>query len=571
MKIYSTDWQKVRAWLFPLLAAFFIMLITGYGAWFTLQYEMELKKRASQSELSIISNRLENLVNQQIDGAQGLAVYNLDNPDASFEELTHFSEKLFSNQNGILKTIVLTKDTTVTFIYPLQGNESVVGVDLATISNQKDEVLLAKKSLRPVLTQPLLLIQGGMGIIFRVPQTSYKDGISQSYVGLMNVVVNFDRLLGNSGVLGATKKFNLRISQVVESSHQQNEIFYTTDKPLKDPIYSTVNLKENYWLLEMVPLGGWDEDAYIFNIVVGAGIFLSALVFFYFRSLLMSKVQLNQLVTVKTQELREVNSSLVESLESLKTAQEQLIRAEKLAGLGELVAGVAHEINTPLGVGITLTSFIREKQNSLNLSFIDNSMTRRDVLDYFKDTTEALEVMETSLNKAAEIVQSFKNVAVEQSSLEIRTFNICKYLNDVLLSLTPKFKNSDYTISLNCPESLEITSYPGALSQILTQLINNSLVHGFHNRDSGSIKIEIQLVQEKVRLVYADDGIGIPAEAQPQVYNPFFTMDKQHGSTGLGLHIVHNLTTQILKGQIQLISELGGGTCFIISFPDRGQ
>lgn len=568
MNINNTDWQKVRAWLYPLIAALLIMAITGYISWFTLQYETELKKRSSQSELSVICNRLETLMNQQIDRAQGLAVYNLDNPNASFEALTHFSEKLFTNQNGILKTVVLTKDTTVTFIYPLQGNESVMGVDLTTVSNQKDEVLLAKRSLRPVLTQPITLIQGGMGIIFRVPQTSYKDGISQSYVGLMNVVINFDRLLGRSGVLEATKQYHMRINQISEPDHRENEIFYTTDKPLLNPIRSEVNLKENFWMIELVPINGWNEDAYIYILVLGAGIFLSVLVFFYFRSLLRSKVQLNQMVTIRTQELREANTSLEDSLESLKTAQEQLIRAEKLAGLGELVAGVAHEINTPLGVGITLTSFIKEKENNLKLSFAENKVSRRELTDYFAETTEALDVMTTSLNKAAEIVRSFKNVAVEQSSLEMRKFNVSKYINDLLLSLTPKFKHSQFKIVLNCPESLEITSYPGAISQILTQLINNSLIHGFQGRASGSIHIEVQLVKDQVRMVYSDDGVGIPVEAQSKVFNPFFTTDKQNGSTGLGLHIVHNLATQVLKGQIQLLSETGSGTCFIINFSE---
>lgn len=568
MNINNTDWQKVRAWLYPLIAALLIMAITGYISWFTLQYETELKKRSSQSELSVICNRLETLMNQQIDRAQGLAVYNLDNPNASFEALTHFSEKLFTNQNGILKTVVLTKDTTVTFIYPLQGNESVMGVDLTTVSNQKDEVLLAKRSLRPVLTQPITLIQGGMGIIFRVPQTSYKDGISQSYVGLMNVVINFDRLLGRSGVLEATKQYHMRINQISEPDHRENEIFYTTDKPLLNPIRSEVNLKENFWMIELVPINGWNEDAYIYILVLGVGIFLSVLVFFYFRSLLRSKVQLNQMVTIRTQELREANMSLEDSLESLKTAQEQLIRAEKLAGLGELVAGVAHEINTPLGVGITLTSFIKEKENNLKLSFAENKVSRRELTDYFAETTEALDVMTTSLNKAAEIVRSFKNVAVEQSSLEMRKFNVSKYINDLLLSLTPKFKHSQFKIVLNCPESLEITSYPGAISQILTQLINNSLIHGFQGRASGSIHIEVQLVKDQVRMVYSDDGVGIPVEAQSKVFNPFFTTDKQNGSTGLGLHIVHNLATQVLKGQIQLLSETGSGTCFIINFSE---
>lgn len=564
-------YKMIRNWLIPIGTGLIALSISFYIAWFTLQYEIELKKQTVQDELFVIANRLENLANRQIDMAKGLAAYQQERPDASFEELTQFSEKLFADQTEILKTVVLTQDTKVTFIYPLAGNESVLGIDLSTVSNQREAVLQAKQSMRPVLTPPIRLIQGGMGIIFRVPQTTYKDGISQDFIGLMNVVINYDRLLGSSGVLKATQKHHLRVLQQNSATQDQNEIFYSTNQVLDDPVRVMANLKENYWYLEMVPINGWKEDAYLYYLVIAAGGVLSFLLTFYLRSLLRTKEELNALVYVRTQELSDSNETLQESLSNLQKAQEQLIQAEKLAGLGELVAGVAHEINTPLGVGITLTSYITEKHGTLAQNFAANAITKRELTEYFKETSEALSVLDTSLSKAADIVRSFKNVAVEQSSLEQRRFLLSPYIKDVLKSLGHKIKHTNYEIMFNCPENLEIESYPGAISQILTQLINNSLCHGFKDRQTGTIKIEIQLVGERIRLVYSDDGIGIPKEAHAKVFNPFYTMNRQSGSTGLGLHIVHNLTTQILKGEIQLLSEVNAGTQFIMTFPTNSK
>lgn len=567
MKNRLSKYKVTRAWLIPIGAGLLTMIMACYIAWFTLQYEIELKKRVAQNELSVIINQMENLTNRQIDMAKGLAAFQQERPDASFEELTHFSEKLLADQTEILKTVVLTKDTTVTFIYPLEGNESVLGVDLTTVSNQKQAVIQAKQTMRPVMTQPIRLIQGGMGIIFRIPQMAYKEGISEDFIGLMNVVINYDRLLGSAGVLKATQQYDLRILQQNNLTKEQTEIFYTTDKLLNDPIEMMANLKENYWYLEMAPINGWSEEAYLYYLVLGAGSFLALIICFYLRSLIRTKEELNSIVLERTQALSQSNETLQESLLNLKKAQDQLIQAEKLAGLGELVAGVAHEINTPLGVGITLTSFINEKHSTLSQNFSTNTITKRELSDYFRETSEALCVLDSSLNKAAEIVRSFKNVAVEQSTLERRTFKLKQYVNDLLLSLSPKWKHTNYKINLSCPDSLEIVSYPGAISQILTQLINNSLSHGFKDRDEGVIHIEFQLVGSSIRLVYSDDGQGIPQDAQSKVFNPFYTINRQLGSAGLGLHIVHNLTTQILKGDIQLISIRNNGTQFIITFP----
>lgn len=559
--------KKYKELLIPVFSTTVLMGSFCYAAWFTRQYEIEMEKGAAFSELSVISSQVENLINRQIDKAQGLSVYYQETPNVTFDELTAFSEKLFASQSEILKTVVLTKDTTVTFIYPLKGNESVLGVDLTTVENQKDGVLQAKKSLRPVSTLPIELIQGGRGIIFRLPQTSYKEGISQNYVGLLNVVINYDRMLGNSGVLNATREYDINVYQISDDAQTFSKIFYTTEKPLGDPVSDYINVKNSKWLIEMVPINGWRSEKHFYVLVFLSGVLISTIVFFYLRSLLRSKTQLNLMVSERTQALSLSNESLKESLEDLKLAQDQLIRSEKLAGLGELVAGVAHEINTPLGVGITLTSFIIDKQNGLKLRYNQNVMTRKELVDYLRETSEALEVMDASLQRAAEIVRSFKNVAVDQSTLEIRTFMLSPFIHDILLSMTPKFKHTQHQIEINCPPTLEVTTYPGALSQILTQLINNSLTHGFEEIPSGIITITFEHIENSIVFKYDDNGIGIPLALQERIFNPFYTTKKSDGSTGLGLHIVHNLATQVLKGQIVLISDLGMGTHFEINFP----
>lgn len=270
-------------------------------------------------------------------------------------------------------------------------------------------------------------------------------------------------------------------------------------------------------------------------------------------------------------ELTLVNGRLEESLAQLKETQEQLIISEKLASLGELVAGVAHEINTPLGVGVTLNTYIEQQLHDAKNRFETGTLTREDLEETLVSSLESAAVAVRNLNRAADIVTNFKQVAVDQSALDLRKINLHEYINMIVMSLAPKLKDTLHQIHVDCDESLELVLYPGVLAQILTNLITNSLIHGFKDTDAGTIHIRAAYRKPFIDLVYSDNGVGIPPECLDKVFNPFFTTKRHTGCSGLGLHIVHNLVTQNLKGTLRLRSAPGEGVEFRISFPETAE
>ena len=251
----------------------------------------------------------------------------------------------------------------------------------------------------------------------------------------------------------------------------------------------------------------------------------------------------------------------------LELQYEYIIETEKAASLGNLVAGVAHEINTPLGVGISTTSHI-ELLNQRNLELIEQGqMTKDDLIEYFKSIGEATYLLSNNLNRAAGLVKSFKKIAVNQSS-EIRAvFNLKETIEDVILSLRGEYKRQQHQIELNCDECIELNSFPGAFSQIITNLIMNSIEHGFKARLKGNIRIDCQMQQDELTIIYEDNGRGIDAENMKKIFDPFFTTNRQNGNSGLGMNVIYNIVTQTLSGKIKLESEVDQYTRFVIEIP----
>ncbi len=254
--------------------------------------------------------------------------------------------------------------------------------------------------------------------------------------------------------------------------------------------------------------------------------------------------------------------------QALRQAQQDLIQAEKMASLGSLVAGVAHEINTPLGNTLTASSHLHDKVNDLATMLEENRLRRSDLVSFVGLLTETTRLMVTNCERAAELVQSFKQVAVDQTSGERRRFDLKGYIEEVLLSLRPQLRKTGHRIAVECPENLEVDGYPGAISQLLTNFLLNSLMHAYDPGQTGNIVIRVKVLGGGlVELAYADDGKGIPQDLLGRVYDPFFTTRRGNGGSGLGLHIVYNLVTGTLRGQITVESEPGHGTCFTVRFP----
>lgn len=277
--------------------------------------------------------------------------------------------------------------------------------------------------------------------------------------------------------------------------------------------------------------------------------------------------ELEQRVLERTQQFKSANEALQSSLTQLKLAQAQLIQSEKMAALGGLVAGVAHEINTPLGVGMIAASLLEEKTREYETMYASGDMKRSNFEKYLKTASEASALIYGNLNRAAELVRSFKQVAVDQSSEERRFFNLKEYIDKLLFSLQPEFKRTRHRIIVTCPADLEIFSYPGAFSQIITNLVMNSLVHGFEVLENGQIDVDIRREMNTLILCYRDNGKGMDPETLSRMFDPFFTTKRSHGGTGLGMHILYNLVTQTLGGRLEYTSTLGEGVVFLIYVP----
>jgi len=267
------------------------------------------------------------------------------------------------------------------------------------------------------------------------------------------------------------------------------------------------------------------------------------------------------------QEQIETNEELTKTLNSLRKTEKQLIESEKMSALGTLVAGVAHEINTPVGVSVSAASYLELETNKLLESVGKGSLTKRELDAFLNASSETCSILMSNLNKTAELVNSFKNIAVDQTSEECRSFDIKDYLHQVIISLHPKLKKKKIDIQIKCPDNLIITSYPGAFSQILTNLVINALVHAFADRDEGEIIIRVNTEANSLVLSFEDNGCGIPAEYMNKIFDPFFTTKRGSGGTGLGLHIVYNLVTHRLNGQIKCTSMENVGTMFQLIIP----
>ncbi|CBS89963.1 Putative sensor histidine kinase (plasmid) [Azospirillum lipoferum 4B] len=267
---------------------------------------------------------------------------------------------------------------------------------------------------------------------------------------------------------------------------------------------------------------------------------------------------------------REAKERADRALEELRRTQADLIQAEKMASLGALVAGVAHEINTPLGNALMGATHLQDRLEAIGRLVQEGKLRRSDFADFQETAEELSRLMVLNLRQAGELVQSFKQVAADQTSDEGRHFALKPYLEDLATSLSPSWRRAGHSLRVDCPEDIEIDGYPGALAQVLTNLVMNSIIHGYQDGKPGHLLIAVSTPSpDLVELVYTDDGMGIPAADLGRVFDPFFTTRRGTGSTGLGLHIVYNLVANTLGGRVAVESRLGQGVRFTIRFPRR--
>jgi signal transduction histidine kinase len=282
-----------------------------------------------------------------------------------------------------------------------------------------------------------------------------------------------------------------------------------------------------------------------------------------------ARMQADRAIRKAKERLEQQNAALEQALHQLQEAQSELVRKEKLASLGQMVAGVAHEINTPLGICVTATSHLVQELKLTREELAAGAMTQDSLEAFFDIVDQSLRIMTTNTQRAAALVRSFKQVAVDQSSDDIRTFNLGSYLNEVLLSLQPKLKGRPLEVAIDCPKDLMLESFPGAVSQIVTNMVVNSLMHGFERDQPGHIAIHAALDGDHVVFDYGDDGVGMDAETLARLFDPFFTTKRGSGGSGLGAHILYNLATNVLQGSLRVESSPGQGLRYHLRFPRK--
>lgn len=267
------------------------------------------------------------------------------------------------------------------------------------------------------------------------------------------------------------------------------------------------------------------------------------------------------------QALNKSNTELEQMLVNLKQAQEKLIESEKMASLGSLVAGVAHEINTPVGVGLMGITQFREDIEELTKRYSKGELTPTDFEEFLRDANELSDLVKSNLERTAQLVKGFKQIAVDQTSEEDRKVNLRRYITEIIASLSSVLKKARVQITMDCPDNISVVLNPGLIYQVLSNLIMNSVNHGFKDKTAGQINIVIEdHGTTTFTLNYKDDGKGISAENLPKIFTPFFTTNRANGGTGLGLNVTYNIITSALGGSIKCHSKEGQGVEFVITF-----
>ena len=255
-------------------------------------------------------------------------------------------------------------------------------------------------------------------------------------------------------------------------------------------------------------------------------------------------------ITQSQKDLEDKNESLEVALLKVQNMQSQLVESEKMASLGQLVSGVAHEINTPVGICITSASYLKDKADTFFKKFFDNTLTKSDFEAFMKDVNSGSELVASNLSRASALIKNFKQVAVDQAVDEVRDFYLQQYIEEVLTSLHHKIKNTKFEVLIECEKDFQVKTYAGSISTIITHLFNNSLIHGFEGMDIGTISINIQDCDDTAKITFTDTGCGMCNDGIDNITNPFYTTKRGEDCSGLGMYIVYNQATQKLQGTL---------------------
>jgi C4-dicarboxylate-specific signal transduction histidine kinase len=279
--------------------------------------------------------------------------------------------------------------------------------------------------------------------------------------------------------------------------------------------------------------------------------------------------KLEEMVNTRTHELLETNDILRQTLNQLRGSQVHLVESQKMEALTQLVSGIAHEINTPLGSGITAMSFLGDRSKKFRQKVNSGPILDRDWGDFLDDFSEVEELVIRSFQRIKELVVRFKEVAVNQSEGQLATFQLDQFMEDLEISLKMELDEQKHDLQLNFPKDILLTTYAQALNHVLRQMVLNSLHHGYLKGERGSLSIEMSIEKESLVILYSDDGMGLSDEATKKIFEPFYTTKRLIGGAGLGMHIVYNLVTHRLGGNICYLPNKKKGVSFKVTLPTK--
>jgi signal transduction histidine kinase len=491
----------------------------------------------------------------------------------------------------------------IEYTEPLKGNENAFGLDLSALPPHLRALELGRDSGEIIATERITLVQdatGEPGFVARTPV--YRNGAAlatleqrrAALVGFAAIVFRVNTLMREVIEAPLLEHLHVRIHDagyVKDGGNAapsgDNLMFDSqgrqgTQRPLAvvPELASQASLAvgQRRWQLEFEGRPGTRYSRAMLPVllIAAAGVIISALI----AALLTASQRMGdarlglqgslaELEKEKTK-VEQARSDLAAVLATLKQAQTNLITSEKMASLGALVAGIAHELNTPIGNTLLTATALGDMVQDFQRRLAGEGIKRSALESHLADARSACDIMAGSLGRAAELIHSFKQVAVDQTSGQRRKFMLDEVVHDTITTYAAQLRRSACEVTVAVPAGLEFDSYPGSLSQVLSNLIGNALLHGFDGRDSGHIAISAALQKGgMVKLEFSDDGVGMAPRTLHQIFDPFFTTKMGQGGSGLGMNIVYNIVTGVLRGTIQVESTQGQGTCVTLLLPER--
>ncbi|MCH4888414.1 hypothetical protein EZV73_12555 [Acidaminobacter sp. JC074] len=553
--------------LLSFFIALFIFSLFALVAFFESRNNLEEEKNKIKSREEILVSRINTALNYSIGGAEGVVSFIKTYPNLNQEDFSNYVSKVLDPNNNIVSHLVAIKDTTIAFSHPLEGNESGIGVDLATIEGQKEQILKVKNENISMLVGPIELVEGGVHLINRMPVFLSSED-KNVYWGQLSVIIRYQALLDSAGIEGLADQHFIEIRQVNNIDDSESIIYSNHRDFTPNVIATTVQVPNGHWVISIEPKEGLNKKSVFFYTILIVGAIFSLALGAIINYIMKVNHNLNKIVDIRTEHIQNINLQLESSLEKLKSTQKQLIEKEKLASLGELVAGVAHEINTPIGVSITTNSYLENVIDSTTKKLDTSQLRKSDLVKNLKLMKDSSVIISDNLKRSSTLVNNFKLLAADKNIEKTKKIKLKSFIDYISHSILQSYNLKNIEITCEMDPELEITTIPGGLAQVMTNLINNSITHGFYDK-TGQIEIISSFDENNIYLDYLDNGCGISSENADKVFQPFFTTKRAIGSTGLGLHIVYNTIHQQLGGHIELVLDEKKGVHFKITLPNH--